>query len=324
MNKVKFENSDGVLWYIESTIIDLVDKIQQGPVTVDLCKEGPDCQLVGLDTVLDQLVEKLSINPASILIETSNQLKSSKYKEHRLPFVEWEYVQQKALTLSNNKSTLLKRFGFFVSRSNWLRLALASYINYYYADKTIMTYHYDPTSDYHNSHFGLEELFNRHREDIDVIAEFIKQLPMRPMVYKYPILWNEHALDLDDYYQDLFCDVICESYFSGRVFFMTEKTMRAIAHRRPFIVQGPQWYLKNLKKLGFQTFSQWWDEGYDEDPWDFKYQALKYNIDYIAKQPVETIQRWYQEMQPVLDHNYNTFINLTSDQILQTEFYYHE
>jgi hypothetical protein len=187
-----------------------------------------------------------------------------------------------------------------------------------------MTYHYDPESDYHTCHFGLETLFNRHRNDIDIFASFIKKLPIRSHEYKYPILWNEQALDLDEHYQHLFCDVICETHFSGRTFQITEKTLRAIMHRRPFIIQGPQWYLRNLKLLGFKTFDRWWDEGYDEDPWDFKYQALKQNIDYIAQQDSSTIARWYDEMSEVLEHNYNTFLELTSQKIKSTDFYYHE
>jgi hypothetical protein len=72
-----------------------------------------------------------------------------------------------------------------------------------------------------NSHCGftkLEELGNRHWNDIDIVTKFIKQLPIRSHAHQYPILWDGQALDLDNYYQDLFCDVICESYFSGRVF----------------------------------------------------------------------------------------------------------
>jgi hypothetical protein len=103
---------------------------------------------------------------------------------------------------------------------------------------------------------------------------------------------------------------------------MTEKTMRAIMFKRPFLVQGPQWYLKNLQALGFQTFDRWWDEGYDEDAWDFKYQALKHNIDFISSQTQQTIERWYQEMQPVLEHNRNVLLNLSQESIVTREFFY--
>ena len=88
------------------------------------------------------------------------------------------------------------------------------------------------------------------------------------------------------------------------------------------MVQGPKWFLKNLKKLGFKTFDQWWDEGYDEDPADGRYKTLCYNIDTIAQQNATTIAQYYQEMQPVLEHNVQVLKELTNEKILATEFFY--
>ena len=322
MITVKVVNSDGIIWNPEQVAIEIIKASAQGPVILDLMHEGPCCNTVGIDTMLDSIVATFNFDPALYTIKTSNQLPSSRYKEHRKSFVELSTVQEKARSLCNSNSTLEKRFGSFISRSNWLRLAISSYLYNHHADATIMTYHYSPDSDYHTDHFGLEKLLNKHWEEIDQITNFLKQLPIRAESYQYPILWSNRALDLDIYYQKIFCDVICESYFSGKSFLITEKTMRAIAHRRPFIVQGPQWYLHNLKLLGFKTFDQWWDEGYDEDPWDFKYQALKQNIDYIAKQNTTTIAQWNKEMLNVLDHNYNTLNELTAEKILSTKFFF--
>lgn len=321
MTTVKIVNSDGIIWNPEKVTAEIINASMHGPVILDLLSEGPCCNTVGIDAILDFIVSTFNFDPALYTIKTSNQLPSSRYKEIRRPFVELNTVQQKARSLPNSNSTLEKRFGSFVSRSNWLRLAISSYLYKYHSDVTIMTYHYNPKSDYHTDHFGLEQLLNKHWEDIDQVTNFLKQLPIKHESYQYPILWSDRALDLDAHYQKIFCDVICESYFSGKSFLITEKTMRAIAHRRPFIVQGPQWYLHNLKLLGFKTFDQWWDEGYDEDPWDFKYQALKHNIDYIAQQNSETILRWNKEMTGVLEHNYNTLLELTSQKILSTEFF---
>ena len=292
-----------------------------GPVTIDLLAEGPCCQTVGLDSLLDNLVNTYGFDRNVYTIKTSNQLSSSRYQETRTPFVELKFTQQKAETIINFESSLQKYFGLFIGRSNWLRLSLASYLAEQFPAQTMMTYHYDSKSDFHVANFGLEELLNRHWNDIDTVINFLKKLPMRPKKLTYPILWNEQGLDLDNFYKDIFCDVVCETYFSGKTFFMTEKTMRPIIHKRPFLVQGPQWYLKNLKKLGFKTFDQWWDEGYDEDPWDFKYQALVKIIDYIGKQSPSTIKQWYIEMASVLDHNYDVFRSLTDKQILSTDFY---
>lgn len=321
MNVVKVEHSDGRIWKPEQITVDLIKASMEGSVIIDLLTEGPCCQTLGLNSLLDRLVDLYGFDKEIYTIRTSNQLSSSGYREIRGSFAELAFTQKKAQSIINFDSTLNKYFGLFVGRSNWLRLALASYINDRFSEKTCMTYHYDPQSDYHTPNFGLEELLNRNWDDIDMVANFLKKLPMRPKKLSYPILWNEQALELDNFYKDIFCDVVCESYFSGRTFFMTEKIMRPIINKRPFLVQGPQWYLRNLRKLGFKTFDTWWDEGYDEDPWDFKYQALKQPIEYIGKQPVQIIQKWYEEMSSTLEHNYKIFLQLNSNKILSTVFY---
>jgi hypothetical protein len=80
--------------------------------------------------------------------------------------------------------------------------------------------------------------------------------------------------------------------------------------------------LKNLQRLGFKTFDHWWDESYDQDPADARYETFKHAIDWIAGQDNATLYAWYQEMQPILDHNCQVLANLTNQQILSTEFYH--
>ena len=320
MTEVKVKTSDKKIWDSDQVLADLIKASLTGPVRIKLLTEGPCCNTSGLDSLLNLIIDKFGFSPELYTIETSNQVGSSQFREKRTPFTELQFVQQKAKNIVKLPSTLEKKFGLFIGRSNWIRLSLASYIDHYYHNMSIITYHYDPQSDYHMANFGLEELLNKSWNDSDLILNFLKKLPLTEKLFEYPICWNAGALELDEYYQKLFCDVVCETYYSGNVFFMTEKIMRAIANRRPFLIQGPRFFLKNLKLLGFQTFDRWWDEGYDEDPWDFKHLALRQNIDFIAKQSQSTIQQWYDEMLPILDHNYNTFLELTANKILKTEF----
>jgi hypothetical protein len=88
------------------------------------------------------------------------------------------------------------------------------------------------------------------------------------------------------------------------------------------MIQGPKYFLKNLRKLGFRTFGKWWCEGYDLDESDARYYTLKQGIDWVASQSDDTIAQWYNEMQETLNHNYDILCNLTNNEILDTEFYY--
>lgn len=48
--------------------------------------------------------------------------------------------------------------------------------------------------------------------------------------------------------------------------YFTEKTWKAIANQRAFIIIGAQNSLQQLRTFGFQTFGAWWDESYDQLP----------------------------------------------------------
>lgn len=57
--------------------------------------------------------------------------------------------------------------------------------------------------------------------------------------------------------------VILETVFENQRIHFTEKTLRPIACKHPFILAGGPGSLKVLKKYGFRTFEPWIDESYD-------------------------------------------------------------
>ena len=48
-------------------------------------------------------------------------------------------------------------------------------------------------------------------------------------------------------------------------FFVTEKTAKALVAGIPFVIVSTSGYLKNLRQLGFTTYSNLWDESYDDE-----------------------------------------------------------
>lgn len=316
MLKINVITSDECVWNLEEVLVSIA-RAGSSPILLNLLSEGPCCQTSGIDNLLD----RVSLDPDVVLIQTSNQIPSSRYPEKRQRFVELDMARHLASNSTQVSSTMHYLFGLFVGRSNWQRLGLAAHLHTYHKDCSRITFHYDPNSAYHKDNFGLEKYLQHSCKD-NSVWNFIEHLPIKSDNITYPILWNQGAFDLTAQYRDIFCEIVCETYFTGRTFFVTEKTWRPIINLRPFIIQGPQWYLYNLRKLGFCTFSQWWDEGYDQDHSDARLGTLQSNIDWIASQPRSVLANWYQEMQPILLHNRKILQNLTHQQILNTEFRY--
>lgn len=95
--------------------------------------------------------------------------------------------------------------------------------------------------------------------------------------------------------------VIAETFPSNDCFFVTEKTAKPLMAGRPFIMLGGSNYLKQLRQLGFQTFSPVIDESYDVIP-DLNtrvvaaFQSFK---KLAAQDPVQITQK----LMPILQHN---------------------
>ena len=62
-----------------------------------------------------------------------------------------------------------------------------------------------------------------------------------------------------------FLSLIPETGFSNHSVFFSEKIWKSIRIGHPFIIVGNPGMLKELHKLGFKSFSNWWDESYDDE-----------------------------------------------------------
>jgi hypothetical protein len=164
-------------------------------------------------------------------------------------------------------------------------------------------------------HLGLDNL-NHHECDIlPTVAEFLTQCPitLEPNA-RYPLLFPDNMFIMK-YYRDIFVDIVCETNITGNSFFVTEKTWRGVVAYRPFVTMGSVNFLHNLRKLGLKTFGQWWDESYDDYSDQLRLQMITKVLSNIATWSPEKIQQTLIEMQPVLEHNKQTFLKLSVDEL---------
>ena len=67
------------------------------------------------------------------------------------------------------------------------------------------------------------------------------------------------------WYQNCKVEIVNETYyFEGDQCHMTEKIFKSILMEKPFVVNSTKGFLKELRKLGFKTFSSIIDESYDD------------------------------------------------------------
>lgn len=117
-------------------------------------------------------------------------------------------------------------------------------------------------------------------------------------------------------------EIVTETYLSDdTILFITEKTVRPIVRLQPFVMIGPPFLLRELRRLGFKTFSPWIDESYDEvvDP-VARIEMVFREIDRLCEMPIEQLHTMYCEMWPVLAHNFDRY----TDYPTMRRLYYEE
>jgi hypothetical protein len=313
-------NIDSKIWNIEDRTADIVELMtQQKAVDISLNGEGPCCETLGLYYLLDKLCEKFSYNKKNITIHTCNQLeKHSEYCIVKIPPL-YIYETQKfvidnqQLFSTKTFDTQFKKFGMFIGRSNSIRLRMASHMFDQYISQTALTFHYDYNKTYHRDHLGFDDMLkvpHTHKE-LECALKLVKASPImiQDIEESYPMLSPAH-LNIAKIYHTFFVEIVCETYFTGNTFYPTEKIWRPLALKTPFIIQGPRDYYNNLRRLGFQTFHQWWDEGFGEDPYDCQVESIFHVVKKINNMTLDELQQMHNEMKPTLEHNYNLLMSL--------------
>lgn len=311
---------------------------------IDFCLEGWCAQTTGLYGLLDNFCNQTGYNPNRITIYTANMLEAhDRYCVVRVPEYWYELEEIKQWLTTNNlswSSNPTKHFGHFIGRSSWSRLWLSAILDSRYADRTLQTFHSSFGCNYavpinHGivDTLGLDQLNNYGCTDWPSVINFLNTCPRQIEHLKfvvdyedlyikpnnsncYPIQHPANLIILNSY-NDIFLDLVEETYAVGNICFASEKTWRPIVAGRPFIIMGPRENLFNLTKLGFKTFNEFWDESYDDYECQDRVQQIALVLDKIAQLTLEEIQQTLIKMKPILDHNQEVFKELTYKKIAQ-------
>ncbi len=149
------------------------------------------------------------------------------------------------------------------------------------------------------------------------------------IVKKYPFIIDENNpetvahmhgyLTKKEMWLNTYFSVVSETSVLNNTVFITEKTIKPMIYYHPFIIWGNPKTLYHLKKLGFKTFPEFFDETYDNIT--DKEQRLKLiinNLNRLCNMDLSEIHELYQKVKPKLIHNYNLLKKFYDDETLHT------
>ena len=125
------------------------------------------------------------------------------------------------------------------------------------------------------------------------------------------------------HYQTCAIDVVLETLFEDQRWHITEKTLRALACGKPFILAGTPGSLRYIRSYGFKTFSPYINENYDHiTDHSQRLQAITSEMMRIACLPKQQKSKLFQGCHAIAEHNKkhffsDKFMNMIVDELHQ-------
>ena len=107
-------------------------------------------------------------------------------------------------------------------------------------------------------------------------------------------------------YQQTAYSVVAETNYANHYSFYTEKIVKPMLARRLFLVFSGQYYLRNLRSLGFRTFDGIIDESYDTVlDMNLRGKLITNQMEYLLAQDQREV---LNAVRPIVEHNYQVLM----------------
>jgi hypothetical protein len=118
------------------------------------------------------------------------------------------------------------------------------------------------------------------------------------------IAWLHNYLSRRKEYEETYFTIVGETNAEAQYLFITEKTLKPIMNLHPFFIVGNPYTIKYLKKLGFNTFSDFWDESYDEQPnFKLRCEMIVTEVKKLCEKSDTEMLELLKNMEDILHHN---------------------
>ena len=127
-------------------------------------------------------------------------------------------------------------------------------------------------------------------------------------------------LSLFDETAETLAYVVTETVYFGRRNHITEKTFKPICQQLPFVLASTAGSLEYMRRYGFRTFSNIWDESYDEETDDLvrleKIAKVLTDLDGLTPRELNDL---YRAALPAVRHNFEHFYGGNFERLLWSE-----
>jgi len=268
---------------------------------IDFTDEGFGLYANGAWSIIERVAKECKISLDNLTIHVSDMFAS--YPCNTLPMVNDKWLQVYT-PITEPPATDFKKFGHFVGRASPDRVAMHVKLSKYKDDMWYSLWHgFDFDDKFFARLKGLDD------DTVQKCKDIVQQLP-QVNTFEEPEKndfydWPKQVEPLHRYYKNMFVDIVSETDLD--TCFTTEKTLRPIIFKTPFLLMAGKGTLQKLKDIGFKTFDHWWSEDYDNYTHFERMEKILDIVDWISVQ--YNVNKFKEEMTSILDYNYNHYVN---------------
>ena len=283
------------IWNI-TALVGFLAANQNKTITLDIVPEAICLTNIGLYKLLNKFKFE------QVIIKTFNPLE--KHDKYTIVLKGSNFWFRRIAKIDSQLHTwdLSKRFLCLYHRPTAGRLGLASYVHKNHCNTSLIHFSTDDLVD-----FEIDKLLSWDVTSAATTANLLTKLPL--LLGKTDLYTKFNGYDYNDtltfLYKNILVDIVVESHVAGKTFFPTEKTIRPMLLKKPFIIFGSANYLDYLRQMGFRTFADFWDEDYDGYEAADRLLKIQSLINLLASKSINELEKMYWDMQYTLDHNYN-------------------
>lgn len=280
-------------------------KNQNKSIELHIIPEAVCLSTLGVYELLDMFEFK------SVTILTWNQLES--HSKYHIKLIGYNYCFDFCLKYHNVINIDLHSwdskhiFMCLYHRPTASKLGLASY-----AEQYSSLIHFSISTDADNLiQFEFDKLLHYDISSVVRAAALVQTMPrlIAPSDHYTSFNLYDFSDPITKFYKSIFVDLVGENHVLGDTFFPSEKTIRPMLLKKPFIVFASKDFLAYLRQMGFRTFSDFWDEDYDGYEQGDRLRRIYKIIDYIGSMSKNQLEKMYWDMQYTLDYNYDILVN---------------
>lgn len=124
-----------------------------------------------------------------------------------------------------------------------------------------------------------------------------------------------------DLYTNSWLELVPETSITDH-YFITEKTVKPIVAKTPFLILSTPGYLEYLQSIGFKTFNSVVNESYDaEQNLEIRIKMILDVLENIIKNGAEN---FYKECDKITEHNFNKLCEISAKKVLMMDNLIHD